>query len=152
VEVDEWQHSRRHIRDMDAPSMNYIPSLHRLPGFGPPLRFRTSICCLWNGTTSAWVLADFYRFITQAIFGGTFRYDNVRGATRYTQGLGGSCRLDQYFRELEYSTVVTINCYDMAGIVQVVLSLFLNYNLVRWNFMQPYGWIDTTRWVSQRLP
>jgi hypothetical protein len=41
--------------------------------------------------------------------------------------------------------VVPINCYDMAGIVQVVLSLFLNYNLVRWNFMQPYGWINTTR-------
>jgi hypothetical protein len=102
----------------------------------------------WNKSTVAWQRADFYRFITQKIFGSPFKYDNVRGASRYTSNTGGSYKLDQYIRELERGSAVLINCYDMAGIVQIVLSLLPAYNRVRWNFMQPYGWINTTKWVT----
>jgi hypothetical protein len=34
-------------------------------------------------------LADFYRYTMRSIFAGSFRYDNVYGASRFTSSLGG---------------------------------------------------------------
>jgi hypothetical protein len=101
-----------------------------------------------NTTTYAWNLAAFYKRITEDIFGGPFKYNNTSGSPRYVvdgPGKEDSYRLDQYFQELESGQAQLLNCADLAGIVQVVLSLFPNYNLVQWNFMRPYGWIKTTK-------
>ncbi|KAF8581967.1 hypothetical protein K439DRAFT_189959 [Ramaria rubella] len=93
-------------------------------------------------------LANFYRLITESIFAGTFRYDNVYGRSRFVMGpspgIGGQFRLDEYFRQLEAGQTGPINCYDMAGIVQIVLSLFRNYSQGFWIFMRVYGWIPTS--------
>jgi hypothetical protein len=120
------------------------------PSYGVSVDLLREYVPVWSDTTNKWMLASFYRFITQKIFGGPFVYDNIRGANRYALNhLGSSYKLEQYFRELRSGLAIPINCYDMAGIVQIVLSLFPDYNLVRWNFMQPYGWIYTTRRVAQ---
>jgi hypothetical protein len=116
------------------------------PSVGISVNLLRAYVAVWNSTVSSWALADFYRYVAQTIFGGPFKYDNQYGAPRYTGDLGGPYALDQYFRDLASTGAasITINCYDMAGIVQVVLSLFANYSQVRWNYMKPYGWINTT--------
>jgi hypothetical protein len=101
----------------------------------------------WSTTTRSWLLPAFYDFTARQIFDSPFKYDVVNGGTRYmNSGTGGPYKLDQYFKDLNspQPSDVRINCYDMAGIVQLVLSLFLDYSSVRWAFMQPYGYINTT--------
>jgi hypothetical protein len=96
----------------------------------------------WNATTYTWPLPAFYHFTATSIYNSPFKYD-----TRYmTSGSGGSYKLDRYFQDLNSLRPwdVRINCYDMAGIMQLVLSLFLDYGSVRWAYMWPYGYINTT--------
>jgi hypothetical protein len=113
------------------------------PSFGVSVNLLRKYVPFWNATTSTWPLAAFYNSVAGAIFNSPFKYDNVNGAPRYTSYLGGSYKLDKYFQDLQSGSAVVINCYDMAGIVQVVLSLFPYYGSVRWDFMDPYGYINT---------
>ena len=100
----------------------------------------------WNLATRVWLLPQFYNFTAQSVFGSAFRYDTVYGAPRFAQtGLGGFYRLERYINELEAGLTSAVNCYDMAGIVQIILSVYRSYNAVTWNFIQPCGYINQTQ-------
>jgi hypothetical protein len=132
----------------------FLPRDPRLPA--ARLWYRTSVSVnllriyipIRNNTTFAWNLAAFYNRIIQDVFRSPFRYNNTSGAPRYVVNGPGpnedSYRLDQYFRELEANQAQLVTCADMAGIVQVILSLFPDYESVQFTFMSPYGWIRET--------
>jgi hypothetical protein len=126
-----------------------VPIASLWPPFGVSVKLLRRYLPLWFATSS-WRLVDFYRYIVQKIFDSPFLYDNVMGNPRYAEYIPGNdgtwkYKLDQYFSELDSNLKVKVNCYDMAGIIQVILSLFPNYSLVGWKFVQPYGWINPTR-------
>ncbi|KAF8584754.1 hypothetical protein K439DRAFT_1109714 [Ramaria rubella] len=125
-----------------------LPSLWA--SYGVSVNLLRQYAAPWATHTTKWVLADFYRFIVTRIFGGTFRYDTVIGdyhflkPTSIISGLGGGFMLDEYFRDLEAAKVVAVNWYDLAGIVQIVHSLYPNYKNGAWIYMSKFGWITTT--------
>ncbi|KAF2962879.1 hypothetical protein GQX73_g10692 [Xylaria multiplex] len=81
------------------------------------------------------------------------RYDTRYGAAQYVQtSLGGGFKLQEYFN----SAFETCNCYDMAGICQLALSILVDASGAeladsRWVFQQPNGFINPgplIRWVT----
>jgi hypothetical protein len=97
-------------------------------------------------------IKEFYGYAAEKIFQSPFVYDNVIGATRYfSNGLLVTFELGNYFRDLELceddqSSVRRVNCVDMAGVVQIVLSLcFPNLNKAFRIMMRPFGYIHTTK-------
>lgn len=110
---------------------------------------------VFSGGMINWLLADFFRNTAETIFYSPFQYDNEYGAAAFSQdSLGGIYDLDQYFADLEAGRVVKINCYDMAGIVQITLKLFPAPLGALWSLLTPYGWINPTvlkGWASVGL-
>jgi hypothetical protein len=109
-------------------------------------------------------LGDFYSYAAGAIFQSPFVYNNVDGNYRYLEMPGDTpfgemndpdkltiFKLGEYFRELEQAereegTTYRVNCRDMAGIVQIVLSLLLPKRSKGYHIrMQPFGYIKTTK-------
>jgi hypothetical protein len=91
-----------------------------------------------------WQLAQFYRFTVENIFGSPFQYDIISGSCIYaSNGLGGNYKVNQYFSDLEAGRKAIVNCYDMAGIVQINLQLYPGVAAL-WNFLSPCGYINAT--------
>jgi hypothetical protein len=127
--------------------MAVTPPAKLWPSYGISVNLLRQYLPAWGLYNGGWGAADFYRYITQVIInGGEFVFDNVNGDARYAfSGFGISYKLDKYLQELESGKAERINSYDMAGIMQIILSLFPNYDQVSWNYMRPYGWINTTK-------
>ncbi|KAM3068474.1 hypothetical protein ACMFMF_009291 [Clarireedia jacksonii] len=49
--------------------------------------------------------------------------------------------LNAYRNYLAHDTLSAVNCFDQAGIVELALSLGMDYNTVAWEYCQPYGYI-----------
>lgn len=80
------------------------------------------------------------------------KYNVWNGAPSFTYENGVDFDLDAWVRAknggengLGHSLT---NCYDQAGIVQIVFSLGLKYDEITWEFMQPYGYIKETQLVD----
>ncbi|KDQ52225.1 hypothetical protein JAAARDRAFT_485569 [Jaapia argillacea MUCL 33604] len=92
-----------------------------------------------------WTESDARRALVQSVYNSVFQYDIGMGNARYTaDGFGRIFRLELYSQDLEARAAMWINCYDMAAIIQVALTLHPGYDKVRWNYMNPYGLINTT--------
>ncbi|KAF9995647.1 hypothetical protein BGZ80_003774 [Entomortierella chlamydospora] len=72
----------------------------------------------------------------------TFSGDPSFGVTAY----GGKFKLNQWlaaYRNWITKKVITcVNCYDQAAIVEVALSLGMDYNQVAWEYHQVFGYIS----------
>ncbi|KDQ55471.1 hypothetical protein JAAARDRAFT_79859 [Jaapia argillacea MUCL 33604] len=113
--------------------------------FGISVNLLRAYLSIFDSSKIVWSVADARRALVESVFKGVFQYDIVYGAPRYSSSeLGGTYQLEQYFADLEAGAANRINCYDMAGIVQVAFSVHPDYDRVRWNFMEPYGLINTT--------
>ncbi|KAG0306511.1 hypothetical protein BGZ98_002239 [Dissophora globulifera] len=70
------------------------------------------------------------------------------GASFGTSAYGGRFRLKQWlaaYRNWTKDKVITcVNCYDQAAIVEVALSLGMDYNQVAWEYHQVFGYIPRT--------
>ncbi|KDQ55476.1 hypothetical protein JAAARDRAFT_195846 [Jaapia argillacea MUCL 33604] len=100
---------------------------------------------VFDNNNRTWAEIDARRALVERVFGGPFSYDTVYGAPHYAAGkFGVAYWLELYFQDLEAGAPMWINCYDMAGIIQVALTVHPGYDRVHWNFMQPYGLINPT--------
>lgn len=81
------------------------------------------------------------------------RYDTLRGMAHYgVTGYGGGFRLKEWFNTL----YPRCNCYDLAGISQLALSMLMDANGAEltdshWVFQSPNGFINPgplIRWVA----
>ncbi|KAF8926063.1 hypothetical protein BGZ47_002918 [Haplosporangium gracile] len=74
----------------------------------------------------------------------TFTGDSSFGVTAY----GGKFKLNQWlaaYRNWTTKKVIScVNCYDQAAIVEVALSLGMDYNQVAWEYHQVFGYISRT--------
>ncbi|GJJ03321.1 hypothetical protein RugamoR64_38590 [Duganella rhizosphaerae] len=97
-----------------------------------------------NGATMADIVANVADY---AYFGFNKTYDVQAGGPHFVAGpYGGSFQLGQY---LSLGTQQQVNCYDQAGIVQILLgSLGLPS---AWAYMNPFGFINTTDLIGTGL-
>jgi hypothetical protein len=116
-----------------------VPTANLWPSFGISASLLRQYIAVRTKTRLNWWLPDFYRDLTHNILAAQFQYDNVFGAPEYAGSEGGvSFALDRYFADLDTGLQMRVNCYDMAGIVQIILSLYSNYDQFKWNYMEPY--------------
>jgi hypothetical protein len=126
-----------------------VPSTSLWSTYGVSVNLLRLHLPIWGTAIVDWTSKQFFAEIVKAIHSGPYKYDIVAGKSRYSSngGLGQFYRLEQYCNEREHNVNIQVNCYDMAGIVQIILSLCPGYDSksVHWNYMQPYGFINTTK-------
>ncbi|KAI8594891.1 hypothetical protein EDD21DRAFT_392641 [Dissophora ornata] len=76
------------------------------------------------------------------------KYQTFTGAASFGVGpYGGEFRLNQWlaaYRNWTTKKIITsVNCYDQAAIVEVALSLGMDYNQVAWEYHQVFGYISS---------
>ncbi|KDQ55473.1 hypothetical protein JAAARDRAFT_195844 [Jaapia argillacea MUCL 33604] len=121
--------------------------------FGISVNLLRAYLPIFDNNNRAWNETDARRDLVERVFGGPFSYENVYGRPRYTtDAFGVTYFLELYFQDLEAGAGMRINCYDMAGIVRIALTVHSDYDRVRWNFMEPYGLINPTFLKGHPLP
>jgi hypothetical protein len=148
----QWRLWRNGVIIGGFPTLTYIelysitaPSASLWSPYGVSVNLLRLHIPIWGTVVANWMATHFYAWFVTGIHAGPFQYDIVGGATRYSSNLGQFYRLEQYCNERERNLNIRVNCFDMAGIVQIILSLCPGYGSVRWNFLQPYGYINTTK-------
>jgi hypothetical protein len=148
----QWRLWRNGVIIGGFPTLTYIelysitaPLAHLWSPYGVSVNLLRLHVPPWGTVVANWTVTQFNSWFVKAIHSGSFQYDIIAGASRYSSHLGRFYKLDQYCTERERKLNIQVNCYDMAGIVQIILSLCPGYGLVRWNLLQPYGYINTTK-------
>ena len=119
--------------------------VYELPSFLSNLDYSAALRPLFAQIDTAGAPNEIVAAVVAMCYYGFYkRYDTVTGAPHFgCTGQGGTYLLGQYWYTGQSQAV---NCYDQAGIVQIMLGC-LGISCT-WAFMQPYGYITTTNLIG----